>query len=98
MLADIPNSLPLPSPKVSSERSGVPIQLTELCEGRCARLHTTDLANDECALLRALGLTHKCRLRVCKAGDPWIVQVRETRIGLSASVAQKILVIPEAEA
>lgn len=97
MLAEIPQPNYLPGP-ISAERPGVPVQLTELCEGRCARLHTAQLDNDECALLRALGLTSKCRLRVCKAGDPWIVQVRETRIGLSAQVAQKILVIPEAEA
>lgn len=97
MIAEIKPQLP-PLPVIPSDRSGAPVQLTELCPGRCARLHAAELGGDELALLRALGLSQKCRLRVCKAGDPWIVQVRETRIGLAASVAEKILVIPEAEA
>ena len=96
MLAEI-KSPRLPLPILSPEGSDTPVQLTELCPGHCARLHTAELDGKELALLRALGLSQKCRLRVCKAGDPWIVQVRETRIGLAASVAEKILVIPEAE-
>lgn len=72
------------------------IQLTELMAGSSACLHSTELGREDCALLEALGLTRNCRFRVCKAGDPWIVQVRETRIGLAASVARRILVVPEA--
>jgi hypothetical protein len=63
-----------------------------------ARLHATELATDDCALLRALGLTDQCLLRVCKAGEPCIVQVRATRIGLSKAVARGLFVIPEAAA
>ena len=40
--------------------------------------------------LRALGLTDACELRLCKAGEPCIVQVRSTRIGLSGEVARGI--------
>jgi Fe2+ transport system protein FeoA len=32
---------------------------------------------------------------VCQAGDPWIVQVRATRIGIADSLARSILVVPE---
>jgi len=46
--------------------------------------------------LRALGLLDASRLRLCKAGDPCIVQVRATRIGLSRAVAQHLLVVPDA--
>jgi Fe2+ transport system protein FeoA len=63
-----------------------------------ARLHAAELTTDDCALLRALGLTDHCVLRVCKAGEPCIVQVRATRIGLSREVARGLLVIPEAAA
>jgi Fe2+ transport system protein FeoA len=35
---------------------------------------------------------------VCQTGDPWIVQVRSTRIGIAESVARAILVIPEERA
>jgi Fe2+ transport system protein FeoA len=33
---------------------------------------------------------------LCKAGEPCIVQVRSTRIGLSGKVADGILVVPYA--
>lgn len=63
-----------------------------------ARFHASDLGAEDAALLEALGMTKSCRFRVCQAGDPWIVQVRETRIGLATSVARRILVIPETQA
>lgn len=73
-----------------------PVQLTELAAGSAARLHAANLCDDDFALLEALGMTRSCRFRVCKAGDPWIVQIRETRIGLAASVARRLLVVPDA--
>jgi Fe2+ transport system protein FeoA len=82
-------SPPRPLPEIS------PVQLTELAAGTAVRLHGTSLGDEDFALLEALGLTRRCRFRVCKVGDPWIVQVRETRIGLAASVARQILVVPD---
>jgi hypothetical protein len=61
-------------------------------------LHGAELAARDCALLRAIGLTDRCLLRVCKIGEPCIVQVRATRIGLSRAVADGILVLPEGQA
>ena len=75
-----------------------PVSLAQLRAGTMARVHAAQLALDDCALLRALGLTDRCLLRVCKAGEPCIVQVKETRIGLSRELARGILVIPEATA
>jgi Fe2+ transport system protein FeoA len=75
-----------------------PVSLAQLREGAMARVHAQHLASEDCALLRALGLTDRCLLRVCKAGEPCIVQVRETRIGLSRELARGIFVIPEATA
>lgn len=74
------------------------VRLTQLTTGSVARLHATELGADDCALLRALGLSDQCLLRVCKAGEPCIVQVRATRIGLSKAVARGLFVIPEAAA
>ena len=71
------------------------VRLSELPPGRLARLHGADLTPHDCALLRALGLTDRCLLRVCKIGEPCIVQVRATRIGLSRAVAHGIFVLPE---
>ena len=72
-----------------------PIRLSQLALGRRARLHAAELAPQDCALLRALGLTDRCSLRICKIGEPCIVEVRSTRIGLSKSVAHGIFVVPE---
>lgn len=73
----------------------VPATLTELRQGQSARLLAADLAGRDGEILSALGLTTGCRLRVCRAGDPWIVQVRTTRIGLADAVARKLRVIPD---
>ena len=75
--------------------SELPIRLSQLAPGRRARLHAAELTPQDCALLRALGLTDRCSLRICKIGEPCIVEVRSTRIGLSRSVAHGIFVVPE---
>lgn len=80
---------PLPEPE--------PVELTRLAAGDAAQLHASRLGSEDFALLEALGMTRSCRFRVCKVGDPWIVQIRDTRIGLAASVARQILVVPDAD-
>jgi len=75
-----------------------PVSLAQLQAGTMARMHVAHLNQQDCALLRALGLSDRCLLRVCKAGEPCIVQVRATRIGLSRELARSILVIPEVAA
>ena len=62
--------------------------------GARATLQSTSLDGNTRALLRALGLTDACQLRVCKHGEPFIIQVRSTRIGLSRAVASDIVVSP----
>ena len=75
--------------------SAVPVRLSDLRVGAIARFHEARLDAEACRLLRALGLTKASRLRLCKHGEPCIVQVRSTRIGLSRSVARGIFVIPQ---
>jgi Fe2+ transport system protein FeoA len=75
-----------------------PVGLTSLPVGAEARFHGTSLSRADLEILEALGLTGACRLRVCQVGDPWIVQVRSTRIGIAEAVAQEILVIPDGTA
>ncbi|MCP3961507.1 MAG: ferrous iron transport protein A [bacterium] len=79
-------------PAIGADES---VPLTSLRSGDRGRLHTTRLVVDDREVLHALGLAERCRFRVCKAGDPWILQVRGTRVGMSAIVAGRILVIPE---
>lgn len=80
-------------PSAATDRE--PVSLTRLRVGSRARFHDSQLEPGDLQLLEALGLTGACRLRVCQAGDPWIVQVRATRIGIAEAVARAIFVIPE---
>ena len=72
-----------------------PVRLCDLEEGCEARFHEASLDTESRELLRALGLTASSMIRLCKRGEPCIVQVRATRIGLSKLVAGQIYVIPE---
>ena len=72
----------------------MPVPLLDLPVGQSARLHAVDVDDAAAALLRALGLTADCDLRLCKAGEPCILQVSGTRIGISGEVASRILVRP----
>ena len=71
------------------------VRLSDLTAGQTARMHCAALSPQDCALLRAIGLTDHCMLRICKVGEPCIVEVRATRIGLSRAVADGIMVEPQ---
>ena len=72
------------------------IPLTSLAIGTSARLQDSRLAAEDRDTLRALGLTDGATLRVCKQGEPCVVQVRATRIGITRRVAQGLFVEPHA--
>ena len=74
------------------------VRLTDLAAGDRGRLHAAELADRDREMLSALGLAERCRFRLCQAGNPWIVQVNGTRVGLSETVAHRLLVIPGREA
>ena len=73
-----------------------PVPLCDLCPGQTARFHECRLDSSMARFIRALGLTRSCEVRVCQNGEPCIVQVRSTRIGLSRAVAGQIYVLPVA--
>ena len=75
-----------------------PIALSTLAVGSSATLHDAHLDLESARLLRALGLSASGELRLCKAGQPCIVQVGATRIGVSLDVASRIFVIPSGPA
>ncbi|MGE3179850.1 MAG: FeoA family protein [Vicinamibacterales bacterium] len=85
---------PLPdvfSPPAASTTPAVP--LTSMPVGAVVTL--SEVRDPESRpVLRSLGLTDSCTLRLCKVGDPCIVQVRSTRIGLSRAVARCLFVAP----
>ena len=81
-----------PASAAPSRAAAVP--LTTVPVGALATLHeVTDVESRP--VLRSLGLTDACVLRLCQVGDPCIVQVRSTRIGLSSAVARCLYVVPE---
>jgi Fe2+ transport system protein FeoA len=67
------------------------VPLTTLSQGATAVLHAIADARSH-AVLRSLGLTGGATFRLCRMGDPCIIQVRSTRIGLSRAVAESVLV------
>lgn len=91
----IPSSPPLPASEASDPARALGRPLTDFREGDSGRLAPSELDPKDRALLDALGLGERCRFRVSKAGDPWILQVRGTRIGLATAIACRLLVIPE---
>jgi len=72
------------------------IPLDTLGIGVVARVHEARVSPETREMLDSLGLTESCELRLCKTGEPFIVQVKTTRIGLSRAVARGIYVIPQA--
>lgn len=75
-------------PDTSSRSASQLEALTALAEGELARLERRAVENVEAELLSALGLRVGSELRVCRTGDPWIVEVRSARIGLARRVAE----------
>ena len=73
-------------------------KLTDLEVGATARMLDAAVDAELRTQLRALGLTDNSPLRVCKCGEPCVVQVRATRIGISRRIAQHITVVPDAAA
>jgi Fe2+ transport system protein FeoA len=71
------------------------IPLTDLAPGAWCALQATDLQQQDRDLLAALGLPERARFRICKSGDPFIVQVSTTRIGLAQDVARRLMVLPD---
>jgi Fe2+ transport system protein FeoA len=80
-----------PSLHHATARSTATVPLLDLPPGTIAVLRLV-LDDQSRAVLRSLGLTDGARLRICRLGDPCIIQVRSTRIGLSKVVAQSIYV------
>lgn len=73
------------------------IPLTSLDVDASARFLDAELDAEARNLLRALGLTDGTELRVCQQGEPCIVSVHATRIGIANRVARAIRVEPIAQ-
>ena len=78
-----------------SPETTIGVPLTTLPNGSRVTVQRRDLCRDDCELLGAMGLTDRCRLRICRVGEPCIIQVATTRLGLSLEMARKIIVRPD---
>ena len=78
-------------PRHSGATTSTSIPLLDLAPGAIGILREV-VDEQSHAVLRSLGLTDGARLRICRIGDPCIIQVRSTRIGLSKQVAQSVYV------
>ena len=72
-----------------------PVALSTLPTGASGRVHEPLLDEESTSLLHALGLSVSRRFKLCKTGEPCIVQIGATRIGISKAVAARILVVPD---
>ena len=73
------------------------VRLTDLAEGAVAIFDEADVDPSTQRLLGSLGFTAACQLHLCKTGEPFIVRVRNARIGLSRALAGAIYVYPRAD-
>ncbi len=71
-----------------------PTPLSRLAAGAHARFERSDLPSEEQALLDAMGLHTRARMRVRRAGKICIVQIGATRLALADALARRIQVTP----
>ena len=68
--------------------------LVDLPKNAVCAVHAVDVSEEHTRRLAGLGLTAGREVRVVKRGEPTIVQVYGTRIGIAKSLAEGIRVIP----
>ena len=68
------------------------IPLSELGELEEAIVHVADLDYEERNMLTAMGLHEDALFRLCQQGQPCIIQVEATRLGLSQEITSRIMV------
>ena len=68
------------------------IPLSHLKERERAVVHMTELDADEQEALSAMGLHEDASFELCQQGQPCIIQVEATRLGLSSEITSRIMV------
>ena len=66
------------------------IQLDELPPRKCAIIRRIETESEDIQRLKMLGICIGRRVEVIKPGDPLIVRVFDTRLGISASLASRV--------
>lgn len=91
----------LESPAESSEtveesigHSGDWIRLDKIQPGHCGLVSSVLAGEAEIERLKSMGVCVGRRLMMVRAGDPMIVKVLGSRIGISARLAERVQVLP----
>jgi len=79
-------------PADSSQESGIP--LDELQLGRCGFVVKVDSESDEVKRLMAMGVCAGRIIKLEQLGDPMILQVMGSKIGVSKRLGTTVSVIP----
>lgn len=69
-----------------------PIPLDEVPIGACAVVHHVEADSDDMRRLMTLGICTGRRLELIQRGDPMILRVFATRLGVSRRLAKRVLV------
>ena len=74
---------------METEKSTTPVEmrLSELAPRTCAIVRRIETENEDIQRLKMLGICIGRRVEVIKPGNPLIVRVFNTRLGISASLA-----------
>ena len=76
--------------KDSAPVASLELALTQLPPGKCAVVRRVESESEDIERLKMLGVCLGRRVEVVKAGDPMIIRVFSSRIGISASLAGRV--------
>ena len=83
--------MPVPIPNSAT-------RLNHLLPGQCAVIRSVESESEDIQRLKMLGVCIGRRVEMVKAGDPLIIRIFSSRIGISASLAASVwleVCIPE---
>ncbi len=80
------------TPKFQADEETCLIQLDNLQLGQCGLIQQLDLSDSEDKRLRTMGICPGRRAWLVRRGDPMILKIMGTRIGLAAELAQRVTV------
>jgi Fe2+ transport system protein FeoA len=69
-------------------------RLTDLCPGSCGLVVEVEAAGDDTERLKVMGVCAGRKVRLVRHGDPMILCVWGTRVGVSRRLAQQVHVRP----
>jgi len=96
-------STPLPQTSSRAPCCAAAVSLADAKPGQTGVVCQTGLEEQDAAMLRAMGLRPKARVRICRAGEPCIIEVLSEsgcacRLGLARKLASRVMLAEVCEA